>query len=114
MLGPGPSAPGRLPLVAVLVIALAVVISLGMRALVHGRDFHAVGLAEQVLLMSGGSTVRIRVLAFTLCSFCAGLAAVVLAASQHSGGPTLADTLQLPAIAAVVLTIDRSRLQVVK
>ena len=93
----------QLPLAAVLVVVLAVVISLGMRALVHGRDFHAVGLAEQALLMSGGSTVRIRVLAFTLCSFCAGLAAVVLAASQHSGGPTLADTLQLPAIAAVVI-----------
>jgi ribose transport system permease protein len=93
----------QLPLAAVLVVALAAVISLAMRSLAHGRDFHATGLAEQALLMSGGSTTTVRVLAFTLCSFFAGLAAVVLAASQHSGGPTLADTLQLPAIAAVVI-----------
>ena len=93
----------QLPLAAVLAILAAVAISVGMRTLAHGRDFHATGLAEQALLMSGGSTVTIRVLAFTLCSLFSGLAAVVLAASQHSGGPTLADTLQLPAIAAVVI-----------
>jgi len=93
----------QLPLAAVLVIGLAIAVSLGMRALAHGRDLHATGLAEQALLMSGGSTVTLRVIAFTLCSLFAGLAAVVLAASQHSGGPTLADTLQLPAIAAVVI-----------
>jgi len=93
----------QLPLAAVLVIGLAVGISVAMRTLTHGRDFHATGLAEQALLMSGGPTVTIRVLAFTLCSLFSGLAAIVLAASQHSGGPTLADTLQLPAIAAVVV-----------
>ena len=93
----------QLPLAAVLTILLAVAVAVGMRTLAHGRDLHALGLAEQALLMSGGSTVRLRVLAFTLCSFCAGMAGIVLAASQHSGGPTLADTLQLPAIAAVVI-----------
>ncbi len=93
----------QMPLAAVLVIVLAITVSVGMRTLAHGRDFHATGLAEQALLMSGGSTVTLRVLAFTLCSFFSGLAAVVLAASQRSGGPTLADTLQLPAIAAVVI-----------
>ena len=94
---------GGLPLSALLVIVIAIVIAVGMKVLSRGRSFHAIGLAEQALLMSGGSTVRIRILAFTLCSFFAGLAAVMLAASQHSGGPTLADTLQLPAIAAVVI-----------
>jgi len=93
----------QMPLAAVLVIGLAIAVSVGMRTLAHGRDFHATGLAEKALLMSGGSTVTIRVLAFTLCSLFSGLAAVVLTASQHSGGPTLADTLQLPAIAAVVI-----------
>lgn len=93
----------QMPLAAVLVIVLALAVAVGMRILAHGRDLHALGLAEQALLMSGGSTVALRVLAFTLCSLCAGMAGIVLAASQHSGGPTLADTLQLPAIAAVVI-----------
>jgi len=92
-----------LPLSALLVILVAVVIAVAMKVLARGKSFHAIGLAEQALLMSGGSTLRIRILAFTLCGLFSGLAAVMLAASQHSGGPTLADTLQLPAIAAVVI-----------
>ena len=92
-----------LPLSALLVILIAVIIAVAMKVLSRGKSFHAIGLAEQALLMSGGSTIRIRILAFTLCGLFSGLAAVMLAASQHSGGPTLADTLQLPAIAAVVI-----------
>jgi ribose transport system permease protein len=93
----------QLPLSALLVILVAIVISVAMRVLARGKSFHAIGLAEQALLMSGGSTTRIRILAFTLCGLFSGLAAVMLSASQHSGGPTLADSLQLPAIAAVVI-----------
>lgn len=93
----------QLPLAAILVILLAVLIAVAMRTLSRGKAFHAIGLAEQAVLMSGGSTQRIRILAFTLCSLFSGLAAVMLVASQHSGGPTLADTLQLPGIAAVVI-----------
>jgi len=92
-----------LPLSAILVVLIAVVIAVAMKVLARGKSFHAIGLAEQAVLMSGGSTVRIRILAFTLCGLFSGLAAVMLAASQRSGGPTLADTLQLPAIAAVVI-----------
>lgn len=93
----------QLPLSALLVIVVAIVISVAMRVLASGKSFHAIGLAEKALLMSGGSTVRIRILAFTLCGLFSGLAGVMLAASQRSGGPTLADSLQLPAIAAVVI-----------
>jgi len=74
-----------------------------MWAFNRGRSLHAMGLAEPAVLMSGVSTRRLRILAFTLCSVFAGLAAIVLAAAQRSGGPSLADTLQLPAIAAVVI-----------
>ena len=43
----------QLPLAAVLTIVLAVAVAVGMRTLAHGRDLHALGLAEQALLMSG-------------------------------------------------------------
>ena len=93
----------QLPISGVLVIVIAVLISAGMLLLKRGRNLHALGLAEPSVLMSGVSTVRLRVLAFTACSFFAGLSAVVLAATQRSGGPSLADSLMLPAIAAVVI-----------
>lgn len=90
-------ASGVLALVTVLTAAFLI------RTLSAGKSLHAIGLAEQAVLMSGGRTVRLRVMAFTLSGLCAGLAAVVLAATQYSGAPTLADALLLPAIAAVVV-----------
>lgn len=74
-----------------------------MRLLASGRALHAIGLAERAAMMSGSRTWALRVVAFALSGLCAGLAAVVLAASQYSGSPTLADSLLLPVIAAVVV-----------
>ena len=92
-----------LTLSSLLVILIAVLIATVMKVLARGKSLFAIGLAEQAVLMSGGSTVRIRILAFTLSGLFSGLAAIMLAASQHSGGPTLAHTLLLPAIAAVIV-----------
>ncbi|GAA0935759.1 ABC transporter permease [Pseudonocardia zijingensis] len=92
-----------LPIAAVLAVAAVLVAAGLMAALAGGRLLHAVGRAERAALMSGARTPRLRVLAFAVSGLCAGLAAVVLAASQFSGAPTLADSLLLPAIAAVVV-----------
>jgi ribose transport system permease protein len=92
-----------LPIAAVLAIVAVLVAAGLMAALANGRALHAMGRAEPAALMSGARTARLRVLAFALSGLCAGLAAVVLAASQFSGAPTLADSLLLPAIAAVVV-----------
>lgn len=93
----------QMPIAGVLAVVIAIGISVGMFVFKRGRNLHALGLAEPAVLMSGVSTVRLRILAFAACSFFAGLAAVVLAATQRSGGPSLADSLMLPAIAAVVI-----------
>lgn len=74
-----------------------------MTFLARGKALHALGLAELAGLMSGVRTKRARVLAFGLAGFCSALAAIVLASSQYSGSPTLADALLLPAIAAVIV-----------
>lgn len=92
-----------LPVSALLSILLAVIAAVAFRTLSRGRQLHAMGLAEMALLMSGNSTRRIRVAAFGLSGLFSGLAALVLASSQYSGGPTLGDSLMLPAIAAVVI-----------
>ncbi|MCS4274956.1 ribose transport system permease protein [Mycetocola sp. BIGb0189] len=92
-----------LPVSALLAILLAILISVAIRVLNRGRALHTMGLAENALLMSGNPTRAYRILAFALCGLFSGLAGVVLASSQYSGGPSLGDTLMLPAIAAVVI-----------
>jgi ribose transport system permease protein len=94
---------GGVPASAAVAIAVILLAAVLMRTLSGGRALHAMGLAERAALMSGSRTQRLRVLAFALSGLCAGLAAVVLAASQFSGAPTLADSLLLPTIAAVVV-----------
>lgn len=93
----------EIPASGVLALVVVLVTAVLMRTLSAGRALHAMGLAERAVLMSGGRTLRLRVLAFTLSGLCAGLAAVVLGATQFSGAPTLANALLLPAIAAVVV-----------
>jgi ribose transport system permease protein len=92
-----------MPVSALLAIVLAIVVSLLFRTLTRGRALHAMGLAEKALLMSGSRTRLLRIGAFAASGLFAGLAGLVLASSQFSGGPTLGDTLMLPAIAAVVI-----------
>jgi ribose transport system permease protein len=91
--------PASFVLSALIAVACAVVI----RAFARGRLLHAMGLAERAVLMSGTRTARVRVAAFALSGLFSGLAAIMLAATQYSGSPTLANSLQLPTIAAVVV-----------
>lgn len=84
-------------------ITIAVVVWLVMKALARGNVIHTLGLAERAALMSGIRTRLVRVMAFTLSGFFAALAAIVLTSSQYSGAPTLADSLLLVSIAAVVV-----------
>ena len=91
------------PAAAALAIGATLLAALLVRVLASGRALHAMGLGERAAMMSGSRTPRLRVLAFALSGLCAGLAAVVLASSQFAGAPTLADSLLLPSIAAVVV-----------
>jgi ribose transport system permease protein len=93
----------QVPMPAVISVCLVFLVAALMSTLSSGRKFHAIGLAEQAVLMSGGSTFRLRCAAFALSGLFAGLAALVLTASQFSGAPHLADSLLLPVIAAIVV-----------
>lgn len=68
-----------------------------------GQSMYAVGLNEKAALLSGVSTTRTKVLAFTISGLSAGLAAVLLGAKQYSAAPGLADSLLLPCIAAAII-----------
>lgn len=93
----------QVPMPTILAVGAVALAAVLMVTLARGRSFHAIGLAEQAVLMSGGSTFLLRCAAFTLSGLFAGVAALVLTASQYSGAPDLADSLLLPVIAAVVV-----------
>lgn len=94
---------GGLSLSVYMALVAAVIIALAIRVHKRGNALHAIGRAETAALMSGLKTRRARILAFGGAAFFSSIAAMVLASSQYSGNPTLADSLLLPAIAAVIV-----------
>ncbi len=68
-----------------------------------GRYSTAIGSGEPAALASGIDVEANKIAAFGLSGACAALAGVMLAARLSSGSPTLANTLLLPTIAAVVV-----------
>jgi len=82
--------------------ALALV-ALSMRVLPVGRKIYAVGYAERVALLSGIRVKRVKVLVFSLAGLFAGMAGWVMTARTSSGSPTMATSLLLPSIAAVLI-----------
>lgn len=87
------------------VVALGVVAAVGLALWLTplGRWVAAIGHSEPAARLAGLPVARVKVLAFTLSGLCAGLAAVLLVARTFSGAPTLADSLLLPAVAAIVV-----------
>jgi ribose transport system permease protein len=84
------------------VAALAVLISV-LRWLPFGRFIYAIGMGEVAALLSGVPVARTKVLAFAVSGLFAGLAGTAMVARTYSGNPTIADSLLLPSIAAVVV-----------
>lgn len=86
-------------------IALGVVAVLGLALWLTPlrRWVSAIGHAEAAARLAGIPVDRVKVLAFTLSGACAGLAGVLVVARTFSGAPTLADSLLLPAVAAIVV-----------
>lgn len=63
----------------------------------------ATGYSESAARLAGTPVDLVKVAAFTVSGACAGLAAVMLVSRNFSGGPTMADNLLLPAVAAIVV-----------
>ncbi len=92
-----------IPASFVVAAAFAVVVWAAMRYLSFGRYTFAAGAREEAALMSGVRTVRLRVGLFALAGLSAGLAAIPLVGRTTYASPSLANTLLLPSIAAVVV-----------
>ena len=68
-----------------------------------GRLVRAIGSQERAAVASGINVNQVKLLAFALSGFMAGLAGVVMAARLGSGSPTLASEFLLPAIACIIV-----------
>ena len=83
-------------------VALAIVAA-SLYWLPLGRYIYSIGLNPRAALLSGIRVGRVKIVAFALAGFFSGLAGMVLVARTYSGSPTIADSLLLPGIAAVLI-----------
>ena len=84
-------------------LASLLVLSALMGLTRFGRLVRAVGSQERAVIASGVDVGRVRLLAFVVSGFMAGLAGIVMAARLGSGSPTLANEFLLPAIACIIV-----------
>jgi ribose transport system permease protein len=74
-----------------------------LRRLPLGRYVYAIGMGETAALLSGIRVARTKILAFSVSGLFAALAGMMFVARMHGGHPSVADSLLLPSIAAVVV-----------
>lgn len=97
---------GRLagiPVPALLFLAAALLGYLFLAHLRSGRAVYALGGNEAAARASGVPTARIKIAGYVLCSLCAGLAGIVLAARLNTGSPIIGEQAALNVITAVLL-----------
>lgn len=93
----------NLPYSFLLAASLLVILGLGLRFLPFGRQVYAIGMGEAATLLSGVRVARVKIAAFALTGLFSGLAGLMFVARTRGGHPGIADSLLLPAIAAVVV-----------
>ena len=86
-----------------LMLAVAVLMGVVMRATRLGRHAHAIGSNEATARLCGIDLERTKICVYALAAACAGLAGVLQFSYLSMGDPTTAQGLELDVIAAVVI-----------
>ncbi|MCO1656398.1 ABC transporter permease [Pseudonocardia humida] len=94
---------GTVPSAAVVAVVVVAVLALIVKVTPLDSSIKATGYSEAAARLAGIPVDLVKIGAFCVSGACAGLAAVLLVARTFSGGPTLADSLLLPAVAAIVI-----------
>jgi ribose transport system permease protein len=92
-----------LPSAFLLVCLAFAVLGSANRWLPIGRWISAIGNSEPAAVLSSVRVESVKVLVFAVSGLCAGISGLLLVARTFSGAPTLADSLLLPTVAAVVV-----------
>ncbi len=92
------------PMVCIYLVILAVIAGIFLNKTIFGRYILAVGRNEEAALYSGINTDRVTILAYVICSMCAGLAGILFALDLNSLQPaSTGNFYELYAIAGAVL-----------
>lgn len=87
-----------------LLLALAAVLAVFLHLSIYGRYLFAAGANEQAARYAGIPVERYKILAYVICSFCAGLGGVLFLPMYSSANPASAGSLlELYAITGAVL-----------
>lgn len=84
-------------------IVFAVILTFLLTQTTFGRRVFSVGGNEQAAILSGIRTDRIKIAAFAIAGFAAGLASIITTSRVALGQATAGDGMELQAIAAVIL-----------
>ncbi|MEU6035056.1 ABC transporter permease [Actinomadura sp. NPDC047616] len=99
----GQGAVARVPVPALIMLAVFLGCGLLLRRSVFGRHVTAVGANPEAARLTGISVPRVLVRVYVLSGVCAGIAGVIVGARLQSAVPDLGTGYELQAIAAVVL-----------
>ena len=94
---------GRVPVAVVVAVVVVAVLALVIKVTPLDSYIKATGFSESAARLAGVPVDLVKIGAFCVSGACAGLAAVILVARNYSGSPTVADSLLLPAVAAIVV-----------
>lgn len=84
-------------------MAALALVAIAQHRMPFGRRIRAIGLNPAAARLSGIRIQRVKVVAFGMTGLFSGLAAMTMVARTASGSPTIADSLLLPSIAAVLI-----------
>jgi erythritol transport system permease protein len=94
---------GGLPVTVLLLGALALLAAFVARQTPFGRRVYAVGGNERAALLSGVRVDRVKIAVYVISGVCAALVGLIISSELVAAHPASGETLELSAIAAVVL-----------
>jgi len=99
----GVSSPFGVPIQIWIMVALAIVAVFILAKTPFGRSLYAVGGNERAAELAGVPVKKVKIRAYMISGFCAGIAGVVTASQLGSAIPGAGETFELNAIAACVI-----------
>lgn len=94
---------GPIPIPAIIAIVMVILVYFVMTRTVFGKYLYAIGGNEDVARLAGIGIVKIKLIAYSLCSAFASVAGIIYAARLNMGDPSMGTGLEMDAIASVVL-----------
>ncbi|MES2796252.1 MAG: ABC transporter permease [Bacteroidota bacterium] len=92
-----------IPLPIIILVVVFIICSILLKKTILGRYIYAVGGNEQAARASGININKVKIAAYTICGFLAGLAGLLLTSRVTTGQPNAGAGFELDAIAAAVI-----------